>query len=142
MMALCHETRGTLNYTPPHYLCAPGSCHAQGFYGFRCLQMDEVRSLSYSIIFEVLAALSGGPLTIAQVSKACKVQQIYLSTVLSSAISSGLIEHKDDMFQLTKKGARTAIYLLIVNDGMGYKTGDYRALMNALDKALKSDVRV
>jgi predicted transcriptional regulator len=103
--------------------------------------MDGLRSLSYSMIFEVLAALSSGPLTIAQISKACNVQQIYLRTVLSSAISSGLIEQKSGIFQLTKKGARTAIYLLIVNDGMNYKSGDYRALMRALDRTLESEAQ-
>jgi predicted transcriptional regulator len=104
--------------------------------------MDEMRSLSYSMIFEVLAALSGGPLTMAQISKACKVQQVYLRAVLSSAISSGLAEQKTGVFQLTKKGARTAIYLLIVNDGMNYNTGDYRALMRALDQTIESDLQV
>jgi predicted transcriptional regulator len=94
------------------------------------------------MIFEVLAALSGGPLTLAQISKACKVQQIYLRAVLSSAMSSSLIEQKTGVFQLTKKGARTAIYILIVNDGMNYKSGDYRALMRALDRALESDAQV
>jgi predicted transcriptional regulator len=93
------------------------------------------------MIFEVLAALSSGPLTIAQISKACNVQQIYLRTVLSSAISSELIEQKSGIFQLTKKGARTAIYLLIVNDGMNYKSGDYRALMRALDRTLESEAQ-
>ncbi len=101
--------------------------------------MDEVRSLSYSIIFEVLMALSGGPLSIAQVSRACKVQPIYLHTVLSSTISSGLVERNGNLFQLTKKGARTAIYILIVNDSMNFESGDYRALMRALDRALESD---
>jgi predicted transcriptional regulator len=104
--------------------------------------MDEMRSLSYSMIFEVLAALSGGPLSMAQISKACKVQQIYLRAVISSAITSGLVEQKTGVFQLTKKGARTAIYILIVNDGMNYNKGDYRALMHALDKALESDAQV
>jgi predicted transcriptional regulator len=104
--------------------------------------MDEMRSLSYSMIFEVLAVLSGGPLTMAQISKACKVQQIYLRAVLSSAISSGLVEQNTGLFQLTKKGARTAIYILIVNDGMNYKSGDYRALMRALDRTLESDAQV
>jgi predicted transcriptional regulator len=104
--------------------------------------MDEMRSLSYSMIFEVLAALSGGPMTMAQISRACKVQQIYLRAVLSSAIASGLVEQKTGVFQLTKKGARTAIYILIVNDGMNYKSGDYRALMRALDKTLETDAQV
>jgi predicted transcriptional regulator len=104
--------------------------------------MDEMRSLSYFMIFEVLAALSSGPLTLAQISKACNVQQVYLRAVLSSTISSGLVEQKTGGFQLTKKGARTAIYLLIVNDGMNYNTGDYRALMRALDRTLESDVQI
>ncbi|MGA9141339.1 MAG: hypothetical protein WBZ29_14020 [Methanocella sp.] len=104
--------------------------------------MDEMRSLSYSMIFEVLAALSRGPLTIEQVSKTCKVQQIYLHAVISSAISCGLIEKRSGEFLLTKKGARTAIYILIVNDGMDYNSGDYRALMRAFDKALESDAQV
>jgi predicted transcriptional regulator len=104
--------------------------------------MDKLKSLSYSMIFEVLAALSSGPLSLPQISKACKVQQVYLRAVLSSAISNGLIEQKNDRFQLTKKGARTAIYILIVNDGMNYNKGDYRALMRALDKALESEAQV
>jgi len=104
--------------------------------------MDELKSLSYSMIFEVLAALSGGPQTIAQISKACQIQQIYLRAVLSATIASGLIEQKLGLFQLTKKGARTAIYLLIVNDGMNYKSGDYLALMRAFDKTLESDAQV
>ena len=104
--------------------------------------MDELKSLSYSMIFEVLAALSGGPLTLPQISKACKVQQTYLRAVISSAMSNGLIEQKNVSFQLTKKGARTAIYILIVNDGMSYSTGDYRALMSALDRTLESDAQV
>jgi predicted transcriptional regulator len=94
------------------------------------------------MIFEVLAALSGGPLTMAEISRACKVQQVYLRAVLSSTVASGLVEQNASVFQLTKKGARTAIYILIVNDGMNYKSGDYRALMHALDKALESDAQV
>ena len=78
----------------------------------------------------------------AQISKACNVQQIYLRAVLSSAIASGLVEQKTGVFPLTKKGAMTAIYILIVNDGMNYKSGDYRALMRALDRLLESDVQV
>jgi predicted transcriptional regulator len=104
--------------------------------------MDEIRSLSYSVIFEVLAALSGGPLTMSQISRACNEQLIYLRAVISSAITSGLVVQKAGVFQLTKKGARTAIYLLMVNDGMDYKSGDYRAIMRALDRALESDAQV
>jgi predicted transcriptional regulator len=94
------------------------------------------------MIFEVLVALSNGPLTLAQISQACKVQQVYLRAVLSSAISGGLAEQNSSVFQLTKKGARTAIYILIVNDGMNYKSVDYRALLCALDRVLESDARV
>ena len=103
--------------------------------------MDEIKTLSYSMIFEMLTALSHGPLTMAQMSRACNVQQIYLRTVLSAAIASGLVEPLSDRYQLTKKGARTAIYLLIVNDGLSLDSGDYLALMHALDRALDSDVR-
>ncbi len=81
-------------------------------------------------------------MTLARLSSDCKVQQKYLRAVLSSSISSGLVEQKSDEFRLTKKGARTAIYILIVNDGMNYKSGEYRALMRALDLALESDAQV
>jgi hypothetical protein len=62
--------------------------------------------------------------------------------MLSSAISCGLIRQRSGQFLLTKKGARTAIYILIVTDGMNYNYGDYRALMRAFDKALTSDAQV
>ncbi len=76
-----------------------------------------------------------------QVSKACRVQSAHLQAVLTSAITSGLVELRSGELLLTRKGARTAIYILIVNDGMNYNPGDYRALMRALDRALESNAQ-
>lgn len=91
------------------------------------------------MILEVLANLCHGPQSFTQLSGSCGMQNDYLRTVTASAVSAGLIECKSDMFQLTKKGARTAIYLLAVNEWMDFSSKEYQELMHALDNRLHAD---
>ena len=104
--------------------------------------MDSLRSLSCSMILEVLANLCHGPQSFTQLSTSCGLQSDYLRTVTASAVSAGLIESQSGMFQLTKKGARTAIYLLAVNEWMDFSTKEYQELMHALDSRLQADAPV
>jgi len=101
--------------------------------------MDSVRSLSCSMILEVLANLCQGPQTLDELSNGCSMQNDYLKSVMSAAITSGLVDEIREKYQLTKKGARTAIYLLAVNEWMDFSKNEYRELMRALDNQIRSD---
>lgn len=100
--------------------------------------VDELRLLSCSMIFEVLARLSEEPKTLADLSGACRLKPEYLATVISAAVSSGLIEQSSGTYQLTKKGARTAIYLLVINEWSDLPKSDYRAIMRSLNRTIEA----
>lgn len=99
--------------------------------------MDSMRSLSCSMILEVLATLCHGPQTFNDLLDECNMPDEHLKSVMGAAVSSGLVElQSGTYYQLTKKGARTAIYLLAVNEWMDFSTREYRELMHALDDRL------
>lgn len=100
--------------------------------------MNEMRTISYSMIFRVLNALSGGPMTIEQLENACMLPHNDLRAVLSSAIYRSLVTQILDEFILTKKGARTAVYLLVLYESMNYPKNEYRELMQAFNEVLAS----
>jgi len=92
------------------------------------------------MIFEVLARLSVGPRSMAELASASQLKHEYLETVLSEGISSGLIERSGNRLQLTARGARTAIYLLVTNEWTGLSKGDYQAIMTVLNKRIDADI--
>lgn len=98
--------------------------------------MDELRKISCSMIFKVLKALSNGPLTIDQLEIACMLDMNYLRAVLSSAIYRQLVEEKSDRYYLTSKGARSAIYILVLYESMNYKKSEYQKVLQNLNTAL------
>jgi len=101
--------------------------------------MDTTKSQSCSMILEVLIMLSRGPHTFDDLSNERAMNAELLRSVMSAAVSAGLIGLSSGSYQLTKKGARTAIYLLAVNEWMDFSTLEYRELMHALDHQLHSD---
>lgn len=101
--------------------------------------MNTTRSLSCSMILEVLAMLCRGPRTFGELSSECAMSAEYLSSVMTAAVNSGLVDHQPEGYKLTKKGARAAIYLLAVNEWMEFSTREYRELMQALDSRLHAD---
>jgi len=100
--------------------------------------MDEMRTISYSMIFRVLNALSSGPMTIEQLENACMLPHNDLRAVLSSAIYRSLVTQILDEFMITKKGARTAVYLLVLYESMNYPKNEYREIMQAFNEVLAS----
>lgn len=94
------------------------------------------------MILKVLATLCKGHLNFEELSNKCCMSSEYLKSVISATVSSGLVDYQQERYQLTRKGARTAIYLLAVNRWMDYSTGEYRELMHAFDTRLKADARV
>jgi predicted transcriptional regulator len=100
--------------------------------------MDKMRIISYSEIFHVLNELRRGPRTIDELENACKLVYNDLRAVLSSAIYRGLVDQRRDEFMLTKKGARTALYLLIIYESRDYPKNEYREIMYAFNKVLNS----
>lgn len=98
--------------------------------------MDETRTIAQSMIFNVLNALSGGPMTIEQLEEACTLPHNDLRAVLSSAIYQRMVTEWFDEYRITKKGARAALYLLIVYEGTNYPTDEYRDIMYAFDAVL------
>ncbi|OPY28489.1 MAG: hypothetical protein A4E28_01486 [Methanocella sp. PtaU1.Bin125] len=100
--------------------------------------MDETRTISYSMIFRVLNALGSGPMTIEQLENACMLPHNDLRAVLSSAIYRSLVTQRLDEFMITKKGARTAVYLLVLYEGMNYPKNEYREMMQTFNVVLKS----
>ena len=101
--------------------------------------MDSGKSLSCSMILEVLATLCRGPHNFYELSTECSMHNEYLKSVMSAVVGSGLVDYRFENYQLTKKGARTAIYLLAVNEWMDFSTHEYRELMHALDNRLNAD---
>jgi len=101
--------------------------------------MDSGKSLSCSMILEVLATLCRGPHTFNQLSSESNMHDEYLKSVMSALVGSSLVVYQSESYQLTKKGARTAIYLLAVNEWMDFSTHEYRELMHALDNRLNAD---
>jgi predicted transcriptional regulator len=101
--------------------------------------MDRIRSISCSMIFEVLLRLSEGPQTLEGLSKACRLRPEYVETVVSSATSGGLVKRRAGAYQLTKKGARTAIYLLVIHECADLHKDDYRAILQALNRTIEAD---
>lgn len=102
--------------------------------------MDSGRSLSCSMILEVLATLCRGPQDFEELSNECSMQDEYLKSVMTAVVSAGLVDYQYESYRLTKKGARTAIYILAVNEWMDFSNREYRELMHALDSRLDADV--
>jgi predicted transcriptional regulator len=98
--------------------------------------MDELRIITYSMIFKILDSLRDGPLTIDQLEETCMIKQNDLRAILSSAIYRGLIEQRSYEFRMTRKGARTAIYLLILYESVNYPKNEYREIMHAFNRVL------
>lgn len=100
--------------------------------------MDEMRTISHSMIFRVLNALRSGPMTIEQLGNACMFPHNDLRAVLSSAINRSLVTQMLDEYMITKKGARTAVYLLVLYESMNYPKNEYREIMHAFNEVLIS----
>ena len=104
--------------------------------------MDTGRSLSCSMILEVLATLCRGPQNFDELSSECSMSDDHLKSVMAATVYAGLVDYQRKSYRLTKKGARTAIYLLAVNEWMDFSTREYRELMRALDTRLNADAGV
>lgn len=100
--------------------------------------MDDMRTISHSMIFRVLNALSSGPMSIEQLENACMLPHNDLRAVLSSAINRSLVTQMFDEYKITKKGARTAVYLLVLYESMNYPKNEYKEIMHAFNEVLMS----
>jgi predicted transcriptional regulator len=103
--------------------------------------MDEMRTISYTMIFNVLNALRDGPRTIDQLENACMLAHNDLRAVLSSTIYRRLVMQRSDEYMMTKKGARTAIYLLSLYESTNYPKNEYREIMYAFNRVLTGSDR-
>lgn len=74
-----------------------------------------------------------------ELSNECSMSDEYLKSVMTATVCAGLVDYEYESYRLTKKGARTAIYLLAINDWMNFSTREYRELMHALDTRLNAD---
>jgi hypothetical protein len=90
------------------------------------------------MIFKILHALSNGPQTFEQLNQACMFPENDLRAVLSSAIYRRMVSQRLDDFYLTQKGARTAIYLMVVYEGANIPNQEYRQIMQMLDNVMVS----
>ncbi len=123
---------------PPHQFAHP-KFTLLTFIRLQVTSMDSCRSLSCSMILEVLATLCSGPQNFEELSNECSMSDEHLTSVIAATVCAGLVDYRHENYRLTKKGARTAIYLLAVNEWMDFSTREYRELMHALDTRLNAD---